>query len=208
MACLAVIVGRAGIAWQVRQTDRASQEAQEQYRRFAEVADEKFNVVEDLMQRVPEDQRAQDERLASALETYEVWLAEEPTGEAAQASYADALLRVAEIRRRLGQFNKAEPVYERACDHYRRLTAAAPSEPRYRHGLAEALNWLGENYRERGDPAPAIAVYEQAMQHQRSLVEARIKNAINDFFQEQAEIRKDLIPGFRRYEAWRAELSS
>ena len=47
---------------------------------------------------VPEDQRAQDERLASALETYEVWLAEEPTGEAAQANYADALLRVAESR--------------------------------------------------------------------------------------------------------------
>ncbi|MBI2480937.1 MAG: serine/threonine protein kinase, partial [Planctomycetia bacterium] len=159
----AIMTGVAVAVWQQHQTAKARAATQQQYDRFTAEADEKFSLIQDLMQRIPEDQRAQDDRLRSALTSYEKWLAEEPSGEAAQASYADALFRVAEIRRRIGQYEQAEPVYRRACDRYRQLLTTSPDHLAYRHGWAEALNWLGESFRESGRPAEAIATYEEAM---------------------------------------------
>lgn len=158
-----IAVGAAAVMWQRNQTNEARLATQQQYLRFTAEADEKFNLIEDLMQRIPEEQRAQDERLRSALNSYEQWLADEPSGEAARASYAAALFRVAEIRRRIGQYELAKTAYRRAISLYQELITASPDELEYRRGWVEAFNWLGESFRESGQPAEAITAYEEAI---------------------------------------------
>lgn len=163
ITCCVIIIGTAAVIWQRQQTEQAREVAQQQYLRFTAEADEKFNLIEDLMQRIPEDALAQDQRLRSALTSYEDWLAEEPTGEAVQASYADALFRVGEIRRRIGQYEQAETIYRRASEHYQRLLTSSPDRSEYRHAWADVLNWLGESYRESGRPQEAITAYDESL---------------------------------------------
>jgi tetratricopeptide (TPR) repeat protein len=165
---LAVLVGASGVAWQSRQTEQQRARVQQQFVRFAAESDEKLQLIQDLMERVPEDQQAQDERLQSALASYESWLAEEPSDAAAQENYAQALFRVAEIRRRIGQFDIAEQAYLKAKDVYQRL-AETSLDSGHSHGLTETLNWLGESYRESGQIEMAIATYEEAMAVQEGL---------------------------------------
>jgi len=169
LAGAAITLGSFGVAWQANQAEHARQQAQLQFQRFAAEADEKFQLIKDLMERVPEEERAQDERLQSALASYQNWLAEEPSDVTAQASYAEALFHVAEIRRRMGQFDLAEQVYGKARQVYEQLVATAPEEARYHQGLTETLNWLGENYRESGQLEQAVATYEEALTHQEAL---------------------------------------
>jgi tetratricopeptide (TPR) repeat protein len=107
--------------------------------------------------------------LQSALASYEIWLAEEPADPAAQEAYGSALFRVAEIRRRIGQYELAEPIFLKARDQYQRLVDDAPAIVPRRHGLAETWNFLGENYRESGRLLEAIRAYDAAMQHQEIL---------------------------------------
>lgn len=165
LTCLAMLAGTAGVAWQSRQAHRARSLAQQQFRRYKAESSEKLSLIQDLMERVPEDQRAQDQRLQSAVAAYESWLAEEPSDAAAQTSYAEALFRVAEIRRRIGQFDRAAEMYLKARLRYQQLAAASPADPTSLQKLAETLTGLGESYRDGGQLQEAIEAYDESLEY-------------------------------------------
>ena len=166
VTCLVILAGIAGVAWQSHQTQQARSLAQQRFQLYTAESAQKFALIQDLMERVPEEERAQDERLQSALASYEEWLAEEPSDDAARASYAEALYRIAEIRRRIGQFQLADEMGLKAQDRYQQLADQSPQDLNHLHGLAKTLVLLGETYRESGQLPKAISAYEQAMQLQ------------------------------------------
>lgn len=166
VTCLAILAGVVAVARQSQQTQQVRSVAQQQFQHYVAESAERFALIQDLMERVPEEERAQDDRLQSALSAYESWLAEAPSDAAARASYAEALYRIAEIRRRIGQFQLAEEVGMKTRDRYQQLVDESPQDLKHLHGLAKTLNSLGETYRESGQLPKAIAAYDQAMLHQ------------------------------------------
>lgn len=164
--CLVILLGIAGVAWQSRQTQQVRSVAQQQFQRYVAESAERLALIQDLMERVPEEERAQDERLQSALAAYEAWLADSPSDDAARVSYAAALYRIAEIRRKIGQFQLAEEIGLKARDRYQQLVDESPHELNHLRGLALTLDSLGETYRESGQLPKAISAYEQTMRRQ------------------------------------------
>lgn len=173
---ITMVIGTFGIAWQFRQASRARRLAEQRFERFQVESSEKLGLIQDLMERVPEDERQQNARLQSAVASYEQMLVDEPTNAAAQASYAESLFRVADIRLRIGQFDLAEEMFLRARRRYDQMVEASPANSIAKQKLAETLTSLGESYRENGKLAAALDAYGESMRHQADLSQSSATN--------------------------------
>ncbi len=76
---------------------------------------------------------------------------------------ADAIHRIADIRRRLGQYEQARTQYVRAVEMYRSLLARAGGDGAARISLAEVLNDLGQTCLLQRKMDDAVSAHRQAM---------------------------------------------
>jgi len=82
--------------------------------------------------------------------------------ERSRADDAEAFMRVAAIRRQLGDLAGAERCARRSVESYQQLTADAPAQPRHRQGWAAATNELGLVMYKLGRVQDAVTEYRAA----------------------------------------------
>jgi tetratricopeptide (TPR) repeat protein/predicted Ser/Thr protein kinase len=171
LAALAVsiLLGFLGITWQYIEADAARGVAQRNFDNLRGATGQMFDVMDEWLERVPEEEDVQQELLRRGLTRYEQLLQADPKDPAARFELAATHRRVARLRRRLGDYTRAVEHYQQAIEGFRRLAAEFPNETSYRRNWADACNWLGEAHRERGAMPLAQAAYQDALQLQEPL---------------------------------------
>jgi serine/threonine protein kinase len=140
-------------------------------RRTRQALDEMSSqVIEDWLSRRGQLEPAQRAFLVKALNYYEDFAQESGSSEEARAAVADANLRVANMRSRLGQHSEAETAYRRAVDLYANLAEKIPTVPEYRHKLAGSCTSLGHLLTDTGRALEAESAYRKALAIRRQLV--------------------------------------
>jgi tetratricopeptide (TPR) repeat protein len=154
VGCLAVSVVLIG-----RQRDLAVNRG-EQARR---AVDEFYTqVAEHWLGRLPHLETQQREFLQKALRSYQEFAHEEGRNPAVRLKAVQAQRRVADIRQRLGEFDKAETSYDRAVARGRQLANDQPGLAGARAEWAVALNHRGHLLRALGRPQKALEDYQAA----------------------------------------------
>jgi tetratricopeptide (TPR) repeat protein/predicted Ser/Thr protein kinase len=167
---LTFLLGFAGVFWMWREADAESKRALRKSEQLSQASDEMFLVIEDWLERVPEEERVRQERLESVLKMHEQFLAEAPSDAAAREQLAQSHQRVANIRRLLKQNDLAAEHYRAAIEEYERLTDEPAANPKWRFAAAQNASWLGETLRQNGQFEVAQEAYERALRGQRALV--------------------------------------
>jgi serine/threonine protein kinase/tetratricopeptide (TPR) repeat protein len=112
------------------------------------------------------------EFLRQTLKYYEEFALDTGQDEAARAGVANAHLRVAAIRDKLGEVTEAEVTFCRARDLYAVLVAEFPSVDAYRLKLADCHNDLGLLFVHTGRSQEAAAAFGEAIALRKQLVAA------------------------------------
>jgi tetratricopeptide (TPR) repeat protein len=166
-------------------------------RRTREALDEMSSqVIEDWLAQRKQLEPAQRAFLEKALAYYEEFAQESGHTQEVRQSVARAHLRVANIRRRLGQHQEAEAAYRRAGELYARLAADFPAVPQYRHDLAATHNNLGIQLKDTGRHTEAEGAFRDALV---------IQTALADDFPDVPRYRKQLANAHNNLGALLAE---
>lgn len=116
---------------------------------------------------------ALDERtvavLMKVLEVYDRLSEKNSDNERLAESAADAVRRVGDIQRRLGQKEEAAESYAKAIRRFKQLAAAAPTPREYQLEVARTHNRLAVMYTSRRDREKRMEVHQQAVETLREL---------------------------------------
>lgn len=181
---IALAGGFAGVFWKWREADRQRERALLKSAHLAKASDEMFLVIEDWLERVPEEERVRQQRLESVLKLHEQFLADSPTDPEARRQLAQSHQRVAAVRRLLKQNDLAAKHRRQAIAVFERLAKEFPESPEYRLEAASNTAWLGEALRENNHFQEARSAYERAI--------AALQHLVNEF-PERPEYAAELV---------------
>ncbi len=102
--------------------------------------------------------------LESMLKFYDQFAQQNQADVKLQKETARAYRRVGDIRKRLGQYDRAETAYRRALEMFQALAKAAPDAAEYLTAAAAIHNELGTLCRNTGRSPEAVAAHQQALE--------------------------------------------
>jgi serine/threonine-protein kinase len=167
---VAVLAGFAGVTWQWRRAQAAAGTARQERDRAEDNLVLAWKVVEEMytqvaselarQRRLPEYQRRLLEKAQGFYETAALLQSGSP-GLRQAAGQASA--RLAIIRQKLAEMDRAEAAYRRALELLGPLAVEFPSEPDYTHSLAVVYGQTADFYLATNRSQPAVAAQEAAV---------------------------------------------
>jgi serine/threonine protein kinase len=171
LVLLALLGGIAATTWQAVRATGAEDQAKTALVEARQAGQQTLEALRTLTDEVLERLLAQQTQLTEedraflrkVLEHYEGFAATKGDSQEKRAVRAEGFFRVGLIRSRLGEQRDAQSAYEQALALYQQLTAAFPSVPDYRLGLAKSHDELGTLLMGQGNFVEAKAEYCQAL---------------------------------------------
>ena len=233
-AVVALTVGIFAVGRAQQQTQAALRaEAKRREQTRAALDEMSSQVMYDLLAQQPEPTPETRVFLKRALTYYEQFAADTGNDESARGGVAEAHMRVAHIRRMLGEAEAAEAALRRASELYSELAADFPETADYRHGLAESRFWVGNSLSRSGRRGEAEVAYKHALDIQQKLVDdlvgppqrrqllARIHHSLGQLFRARRReadaeqslkraltIQQQLVADFRESREYRLNMAT
>jgi tetratricopeptide (TPR) repeat protein len=143
-------------------TDAQRRRAEVNFQMARDAVDRMLTNAEELKD-VPHMERIRRALLEDALEFYEGFLQERSSDPDVRHEGARSYHRVGDIRRSLGDRDKAEAAYNEAIALLAELVADFPARPEYRRDLGTSYHGLGVLGEHHGDPPKAYTAYHDAV---------------------------------------------